>query len=203
MALEHRENLRQGHGAHLHPAQGELFAGNPPGEVVHQFFFAQGKAFDDARFLALEGLAFENLRDAPTQEVYARLNFLLEGIRQAARKGQQPGPVRVLEIIDVAAVRRGLILRVQVLDHPHDHAAAARSRKTADKQVVAGGGQLDSHPQRAQGALLPHVAPGGLDLCRGFERNVSGIAMPPEFFRGQGRVLGTGIFGHSAFHQLF
>ncbi len=76
LAVENRENLRQRHRAHLHAAQRELLAGDAAREIVHQFLFAQGEALDDARFLALEGLAFEYLRDAAAQEVDSGLHFL-------------------------------------------------------------------------------------------------------------------------------
>ena len=192
LALEHGENFGQGHGAHLHPAERKLFAGNSPREVVHQFFFAHGEALDDARLLALKGFAFEDLRDAPAQEINARFDFLLESVGQAARQGQQSRAVGVLEIVDVAAVRRGLRLRMQILDHAHDHAAAAGSGKSADEQVVSGSSQFDAHLQRAQGALLAHIARGRLDLGRRFEGNARGIAAPPEFIRRQARVLEDG-----------
>ena len=173
LAIEHGENFRQGHGAHLHAAQRKLFARDSPREVVHQFFFAHGEALDDARLLPLKGFAFEDLRNAPAQEIDARFDFLLESVGQAARQGQQARAVGVLEIVDVAAVRRGLGLRMQILDHPHDHAAAAGSGKPADEQVVSGSGQFDAHAQRAQRALLAHIARGRLDLRPSFRTECS------------------------------
>ncbi len=94
LAFEHRENLGQRHRAHLHVAQGKLLARDAPREIVHQLFFAHGVAVHDAALLALEGLAFEHLRNAPAQELDARLHVLLEATGLAARQREQAGPVR-------------------------------------------------------------------------------------------------------------
>jgi hypothetical protein len=117
-------------------AQGELVAGDATGEIVHQFFFAHGKAFNDPAFLALERFAFEYLRDAPPQEINAGLNVFLERVRRAARQNQQARAVGNFEIVDVAAVHRRLGRRMKFLDHLGDGAAAAGSRQTTDEYVV-------------------------------------------------------------------
>ena len=114
-AIEHGENFRQRHGAHLHAAERKLFAGDAAGEIVHQFFFAHGEALNDARFLALEGFAFEHLRNAAAQKIDAGLDFFLEGVGLAARQSEQARPVGIFEIIHVAAIRSGLALRVHAL----------------------------------------------------------------------------------------
>jgi hypothetical protein len=128
LPLEYGENLRQRHRADLHAAQRKLLARDPPREIVHQFLFAQGKSLDDPRLLPLKRFALEHLRNPPPQKIDPRFHFLLESVRQASRQSQQPRPVGILEIVHVAAVRRGLGLRMQVLDHPHDHPAAAGAR---------------------------------------------------------------------------
>ena len=133
LAFEHGKNFRQGYGAHLHAAQGKLLAGNAAREFVHQFLFARGEALDNARLLPLERLAFEHLRNAPPEKINSRFHFFLERVGRAAREREQTRPVGILEIVHVAAVGSGLALRPHFLDHAHDHAAAAGSRKTADK----------------------------------------------------------------------
>ena len=158
LPLEHRKNFRQRHRAHLHPAQRKLLARNAAGEIVHQFLFALREALHDPRFLPLEGLAFEYLRNAPAQKIDSRFHFLLERIRLPARQSQQPWPVRILEIIHVGAVRCRLALRMHLFDHADDHAAAARPGKPAHEKVVAGGRQVHAHPQSAQRPLLPGIA---------------------------------------------
>ena len=183
LPLEHRKNFRQRHRAHLHPAQRKLLARNAPREIVHQFLFALREALHDPRFLPLERLAFENLRNAPPQKINSRFHFLLERIRLPARQSQQPRPVRILEIIHVGAVRGRLALRMHLLDHPHDHAAAARPGKSAHEKVVAWRSQLHAHPQSAQRPLLPGIARRRRHLCRGLEWNCCGIAVPAQFFR--------------------
>ena len=199
LPVEHRENFGQRDRAHLHAAERELVAGDAAREIVHQFLFAQGEALDDARFLPLERLAFEYLRNAAAQEVDSGLDFLLEGVGLAARQRQQARAVGILEIVHVAAVGRGLRLRMHLLDHAHDHAAAAGAGKAADEEVVAGSGELDAHAQRAQRAVLPEVVRGGLDIGRRLERNAGRIATPAQFFRRQARVirLRFGVVGHS------
>ncbi len=185
LAVEHGENFGQRDRAHLHAAERELVARDAAREIVHQFLFAQREALDDARFLALERLAFEDLRDAAAQEVDAGLDFLAERIGLAARQREQARPVGILEIVHVAAIRRGLGLRMHLLDHAHDHAAAAGAGKTADEKVVAGSGELDAHAQGAQRAVLAEVVRGGLDVGGRLERNARGIAAPAQFFRRQ------------------
>ena len=157
LAFENGKNFRQRDRAHLHAAERELLARDPAREIVHQFFFAQRESLDDARFLPLEGLAFEDLRNAPAQKIDPGFDFFLERVRLAARQSQQARPVGILEVIYVAAVGSGLALRAQFLDHPNDHAAAAGAGKSADEEVVTGRGQLDAHAQGAQRAVLPEV----------------------------------------------
>src|SRR5271156_1548666 len=147
-AIEYRKNFGQGHGADLHAAESELFASDAAGEIVHQFFFAHGEALDDARFLALEGFAFEDLRNAAAEKVYAGLDFFLEGVSLAARQGEQARAVGILEIIYVGAIGGRLALRMQAFDHADDHAAAAGAGKSADEKIVAGGGEFHAHAQR-------------------------------------------------------
>ena len=159
-AIEHRKNLRQGHGADLHAAQGELFARDPAGEVVHQFFLAHGEALDDACFLPLERLSFENLGNAAAQKVDAGFDFFLESVGLAARESEQARAVGILEIVDVAAIGRGLACGCMSFDHADDHAAAAGAGKSADEKIVAWRGQFDAHAQRAQGAFLAWIAGG-------------------------------------------
>ena len=199
LAVEHRENFGQRDRAHLHAAERKLVARDAAREIVHQFLFAQREALDDARFLALERLAFENLWNAPAQEVDSRLDFLAEGVGLAARQRQQARTVGILEVVHVAAVGRGLRLGMHLLDHAHDHAAAAGAGKAADEEVVAGSGQLDAHAQGAQRAVLPEIVRGGLDVGRRFKRNASGIAAPAQFLRRQPVVirLRFGVLGHS------
>ena len=105
-----------------------MFPRNAAGEIVHQFFFAKRVAVHDTALLPLEGLALENLGNAPAQEVDAGLHVFLEVVGLAARQGEKPRAVRVLEIVDVAAVRPGLGSRLQFLDQLLDHAAAAGAR---------------------------------------------------------------------------
>ena len=128
LPVENRENFRQRHRAHLHMPEGELLPRNAAGEIIHQLFFAHRITVDDAALLSLERFALENLGNAPAQEVDSRLHVFLETIRLAARQSQQPRAVRVLEIIYVAAVGAWLGSRLQLLDQPLDHAAAARAR---------------------------------------------------------------------------
>ena len=197
-AFQNRENFRQGYGAHLHPSQGELFARDAPREIVHQFLLTQREALDDAGLLALERLAFEHLRNAAPQKIDSGFHFLLECIRLPARQGQQARPVTVLEIVDVAAVRSNLALRMHIFDHPHDHSAAARPGESADKQIVAGRRQFHAHAQRTQRAILPRIASGRLHFSRRFKRDSRRIAVPPQFFRRQARMFRIGIFLHPA-----
>jgi hypothetical protein len=65
LAFKDGKNFRQRHGAHLHVAQRELFAGDASREVVHQFFFTDCEAVHDASLLTLERFAFEDLRNSP------------------------------------------------------------------------------------------------------------------------------------------
>ena len=111
-------------------------------------------------------------------------------------KREQARPVRILEIVDVAAVGRRLGLRLQLLDHALDHAAAAGAGKAADKDVVAGRGQLDAHLQRAQGAVLAHGALDGLGLRGGFVGNARRIAAPAKLFRQKFQGASGGFCGH-------
>ena len=145
LAFEHRENFRQRHGAHLHVAQRKLLARDAPREIVHQFFFADRVAVHDAALLPLEGLALEHLRNAPAQEFDARLHVLLEAVGLAARQREQARAVRVLEIVDVAAVGGRLGARLNSSIMLLDHAAAAGARKAADKNVVSGRRELHAH----------------------------------------------------------
>ena len=89
LPFEHRKNLRQRHRSHLHVSQRKLFPRDPPREIVHQFFFAHGKALDDAPLLPLERFAFEHLWNPPPQKINSRLHFFLEGIGLAARQRKQ------------------------------------------------------------------------------------------------------------------
>ena len=189
LPFDYRENFRQRDRAHLHTSQRELFARDAAREVVHQFFFAHRVTFHDARLLPLERFAFEHLRNAPPQKIDSGLHFFLERIGSAARQGQQARPVRVLEIVDVAAIRRKLALRVHLLDHAHDHAAAARPGKPANEQVVSRGGHLHAHPQRPQRAVLPHVSRSGFNFRGGLEGNSRGIAAPAQLFRRQALIF--------------
>src|SRR6266705_7034654 len=75
-----------------------------PREIVHQFLFAYREALDDPPLLPLKRFAFENLRNAAAQEIDSRLHVFFERIGLPARKGDQPRPVRQLEIVDVTAV---------------------------------------------------------------------------------------------------
>ena len=125
LALEDRENFRKRDGAYLHAAQGELIAGDAAGEIVHQFFFADGEALDDAGFLALERFAFENLRDAAAEEFDSGFHFFLEGVGLAARKREQARAIGILEIVYVAAIGGRFAARIEAFDHAGDHAAAA------------------------------------------------------------------------------
>jgi hypothetical protein len=84
--------------------KGKLVAGDAPREIVHQFLFAYREALDDPRLLPLKRFAFENLRNAAAQEIDSRLHVFFERIGLPARKGEQPRPVRQLEIVDVTAV---------------------------------------------------------------------------------------------------
>ncbi len=196
LAFEHRENLGQRDGADLHVAQGKLFARDTPREIVHQLFFADGVAVHDAALLPLEGLALEDLRNAPAQEFDARLHVLLEAVGLAARQREQAGPVRVLEIVDVAAVGRLLGLWPQFLDHALDHAAAAGARKAANKGVVAGRREFHSHFERAQGAVLTHGTGDGLSLRGGVVRDALRIAAPAKLFRQKFQGASGWFCGH-------
>src|SRR4029077_9900673 len=120
-------------------------------------FFALREAFDDARLLPLERLAFKYLWNAPAQKINARFHFFSECVGLAARQGQQARAVNVLEIVDVAAIRRGLSLEAHFLNHADDHPAATGAGKTADEQVVSRGVQLNAHAQGAQRAILSQV----------------------------------------------
>ena len=194
LAFEHRENLGQRDGAHLHVAQGKLLARDAPREIIHQLFFADGVAVHDAALLALERFALEDLRNAPAQEFDARLHVLLEAVGLAARQREQAGPVRVLEIVDIATVRGRLGLRPQFFDHALDHAAAAGAGKAADEGVVAWPGELDAHLERAQSAVLAHGAGDGLGLRGRVVRDALRIAAPAELF-GQKFQGASGWFG--------
>ncbi|HXA79464.1 MAG TPA: Lon-like protease helical domain-containing protein [Candidatus Acidoferrales bacterium] len=133
LPFENGENLRQRHRAHLHAAQRKLIAGDAAREIVHQFLFAEGKALDDARFLPLKGLAFEDLRYAPPEEVDSRFRFFLECIGLPARQGQQSWPVRIFKIVYIASIWRQFRAGTHFFDHPLDHSAAARASKAANE----------------------------------------------------------------------
>ena len=185
LAFQHRKNLGERHGPHLHVAQGELLARDAPREIVHQLFLAHREAVHDPPLLALERLPFKHLRDAPPQKFDARLHVFLEWVGLAARQREQSRPVWVFEIMDVAAVQRRLRGRLNLLDHPRNHAAAAGAGQAAHKHVVARRGKFHAHLQGAQRALLPDDAFPGLCLRRCCERNARGVAPPPKLFGGK------------------
>ena len=173
------------HGSDLHVAQSKLLARDPPGEIVHQFFFANRESFDDSALLPLERFAFKYLRNSPPQEVDPRLHIFAENICGAARQRQQSRAVRNLEIVDVAAVQRGLCFRMQLLNHLGDRAAAAGSGQAADKDVVTRRGEFDAHLQCTQRAFLADKSFASWGLCRGFKRNARQIAAPAQLRRRQ------------------
>src|SRR5579859_850446 len=137
-------------------AERELITGNSPREIVHQIFLARSKTLDDAAFLPLKRLALENLRNPAPQEINPGLHIFLEAVRLSPRQRNQSWPVRVLEIIDVAAVWRFLQAGLQLLDHARNRSAAACTRQSANENVVAGCAQFDAHFQGTQCAFLPH-----------------------------------------------
>ncbi len=203
LAFEHGEDFRQSDGAYLHMAERELLARDAASEIVHQVFFANGVAFHDAGLLPLEGLALENLRDAAPQELDAGLHVFFEAIGLAARKRQQARPVRGFEIVDVAAIGRGLGARLNLLDHAADHAAAAGAGEAAGVNVIAGGVQLDAHAQRAQGAALADGPFDGLGLRRRLVRDAPRVAHPAQFFRRQLDGTQSGFGGHFVFQAAY
>ena len=155
LAFEHGKNFRQRHCAHLHVPQRELFACDSPREIIHQFFFARGKAIHDPALLPLERLAFETLAGCggARKSMPACMSFLKD-IGLAARQRQQARAVGDFEIVDVAAIRGRFGLRMELLDHVRDRAAAAGAGQSANEDVVARSGKLDAHFQCAQRALL-------------------------------------------------
>ncbi len=177
-------------------SQGKLLARDAPREIVHQLFFADRVAVHDAALLALEGLALEHLRNAPAQKLDAGLHVFLEAVGLAARQREQAGPVGILEIVDVAAVGGRLGLRLDLLDHALDHAAAAGAGKAADEDVVARGGQFHAHPERAQGAVLAQRAGDGLGLRGGFVGDARRVAAPAKLLCGKLRGLSDRLGKH-------
>ena len=185
LALENRKNFRQRDGAHLHVSQSELLARNAAREIIHQFFFANGKAVHDAAFLPLEGFALENLRNPPPQEFDAALHVFLEVIGLPPRQCEQARPVGALEVVDVTTIEGKFRRRMDLPDHVGDRAAAAGSRKAADKNVVSRSAQLDAHFQGAESPFLADQIGDKFGIGRGFKGYRRGIAAPPEFFRRQ------------------
>ena len=196
LALEHRENFRQRHGAHLHVSERKLLARDAAREIVHQLFFAHRVAVDDAAFLPLERLALEYLRNTPAQKFDAGLHIFLEAIGLPARQGQQARPVGILEIVDVAAVGGRAGLRLDLLDHALDHSAAAGAGKAANENVVARGGQFHAHAERAQGAGLAQRAGQRLSLRGGFVGDARGVAAPAQLLCGKLRGLSDRLGKH-------
>ena len=196
LPFEHRKNLRQRHRPHLHASQSELFTRDASREIVHQFLLANGEPLDNPSLLALERFAFENLRNAPAKKIDSRFHFFLECIRLPARKSEQPRPVRIFEVIHIAAVGSSLGLKMHLFDHAHNHPAAAGPGKPAHEKVVARCFQLDAHAQRAHRPVLSHVVDGRFHLRGRLERDASGIAMPAKFFGRQAarRVLSWSFY---------
>ncbi len=84
--------------------------------------------------------------------------------------------VNVLEIVDVAAIRRKLALRDASLDHPNDHPATALVPASPQtNRLLCRGGHLHAHPQRLQRAFLPHISSSGFY----FRRGISGRECSP------------------------
>src|SRR5438874_8116976 len=64
--------------------------------------------------------------------------------------------------------------------HARDCSAAAGARQSANKHVVARGGELHAHFQSAQRALLPNESFSWIGLRGGFERNARKLTPPAQ-----------------------
>ena len=183
LPFEHGENLGQRHRAHLHVPQRKLVPRDSSREIIHQIFFTRGKPLHNAALLPLKWFSFEHLRNPPPQKIDARLHVFLESVGVPARQRNQSRTVGDLEIIDVAAIRRFLHARLQLLNHSCDRPAAARSRQSANENVVARRAQFHAHFQRTQRALLSDKSFAQIRLRRRFEWQPCRLASPPKLFR--------------------
>ena len=180
LAVEEREDRGLGHGSRLEADESEAGA-------LERLF----KRFDDfvdlvlGDFLdvALAGgglFGGERRGEVIADEVGEAVDALAEGLPLPGQEGDEPGAVGLLEVVDVAACLSPEASGASRFEHALDEGEAAGAARTADVDVLAGRGGLESESERVDGGILAEDGGGGRDVGGGFEIEAIGIAVPAQ-----------------------
>ena len=209
------EILRAQHLAVLHRHHGQAGRRSDQGDVLRRRLFldvledlvlAVAELLVDQLAAVAVVLRFENGRQRRVQVFDQLLHVAAEAAAQAAGEGQGDRAVRVVEIVDIAPVRRLLLMGSLFLDDLGDEAMLARAGRSQHEQVVAAGLHADAEAHGLEGAVLPqHVDVGGY-FRGGRERKVREISARAQLLGGKGTghshsVMGVPVAGAQGGHD--
>ena len=142
----------------------------------HLDLLATPQLVHDVGLLALELLALEGAGQPGPAFLDDPGHLRRELPGAAGGKLQGGGPVRIVEVEDVAVVRRGRFLpRRPGQDSMHGRGPAG-TRGAHDEHAVAGPSHADAEGRGGHRAILPDHSIEGRELRRGLERQRGGVA---------------------------
>lgn len=134
-------------------------------------------------------VALEAGGDGAFQLLHQLFHAVPQAHRAARRQGQCPGTVGMVEIVDVAPVAGSGGFPGVGLEIGLHQGVLAQAMGAEDEQVVALPSDADAEAHRFQGLVLAHGFGHGLQLRRGIEAEVVGVAAGIQLFGGKGEGI--------------